>query len=41
VKFLFQGPLEIFPAKSAQKFSIKVRIKIFKQGLTDRYTTFK
>jgi len=41
VKFLFHDPLEIFPAKSAQKCSIKVRLKIFRQGLIDRHASFK
>ncbi|MDP2797128.1 MAG: hypothetical protein Q8N94_06435 [Methanoregula sp.] len=41
VNFLFQGSLEIFHASSAQKFSIKVWLKIFWQGLVDRYATFK
>ncbi|MDO8872970.1 MAG: hypothetical protein Q7V05_09615 [Methanoregula sp.] len=37
MKFLFQDPLGIFPTRSAQKFSIKVRLKIFRQGLIYRY----
>ena len=32
MNFLFQDSLEIFHAGSAQKFSIKVRLKVFRQG---------
>jgi hypothetical protein len=36
-----QGPVKILRAGAAQKFSIKVWLKIFWLGLVDRYATFK